>query len=404
MKAVLCRPQLDSAPQDPQTHAMTPTASRLTSGNICPILNRMTESQHDLFYRSRLGRSLNGTIRPEWQYDIYVFNRNVNQPVSMFVNDTTSIQVGDSGTVHFSGIYSVPRWCNGENIEMTLDNFQITERLSSDDADYFQIWLEEGEHLNVTYRGKIPAAIDVDGPDKQSTMSKSDLNIFMVRELVDGDNDRADHFSVGFGDPNWINDYRPVLTDQSRLDCASASCACEDGDCDNCCEADKYFAQRGYLWNFNTCSASDDSLASVLDTLKCSHLPHELYSTSNITTDNALHLTLTAFISGRYTIRVRSQDDNGVTLDGHWLWDFPTAGIDTNEVGSPYTLDFNLGVYPNKLRPHWQWLEKRADPAPHLPCSRSGVCGDGVIHPREECDDGNTVGGDGCDADCFLEN
>ncbi|MDI1443583.1 DUF4215 domain-containing protein [Polyangium sp. 6x1] len=30
------------------------------------------------------------------------------------------------------------------------------------------------------------------------------------------------------------------------------------------------------------------------------------------------------------------------------------------------------------------------------------VCGDGVVHPGEECDDGNTMGGDGCEADCML--
>ena len=30
------------------------------------------------------------------------------------------------------------------------------------------------------------------------------------------------------------------------------------------------------------------------------------------------------------------------------------------------------------------------------------VCGDGVIHPGEACDDGNVVDGDGCQADCTL--
>jgi cysteine-rich repeat protein len=32
-----------------------------------------------------------------------------------------------------------------------------------------------------------------------------------------------------------------------------------------------------------------------------------------------------------------------------------------------------------------------------------GVCGDGILDPFEECDDGNTDDGDGCDADCELE-
>ncbi|MDC3961666.1 DUF4215 domain-containing protein [Polyangium jinanense] len=30
------------------------------------------------------------------------------------------------------------------------------------------------------------------------------------------------------------------------------------------------------------------------------------------------------------------------------------------------------------------------------------VCGDGIVHPGEECDDGNVVDGDGCQADCTL--
>ncbi|HEY8429851.1 MAG TPA: hypothetical protein VIL20_15810, partial [Sandaracinaceae bacterium] len=31
------------------------------------------------------------------------------------------------------------------------------------------------------------------------------------------------------------------------------------------------------------------------------------------------------------------------------------------------------------------------------------ICGDGVIHPGEECDDGGTAPGDGCDASCSVE-
>ena len=33
----------------------------------------------------------------------------------------------------------------------------------------------------------------------------------------------------------------------------------------------------------------------------------------------------------------------------------------------------------------------------------SGVCGNGVLTPGEQCDDGNQVDGDGCAADCTLE-
>jgi cysteine-rich repeat protein len=30
-------------------------------------------------------------------------------------------------------------------------------------------------------------------------------------------------------------------------------------------------------------------------------------------------------------------------------------------------------------------------------------CGDGLRDPGEECDDGNTAGGDGCSADCVSQ-
>ena len=32
-----------------------------------------------------------------------------------------------------------------------------------------------------------------------------------------------------------------------------------------------------------------------------------------------------------------------------------------------------------------------------------GRCGDGILDSGEECDDGNTVDGDGCDANCAME-
>jgi fibro-slime domain-containing protein len=37
---------------------------------------------------------------------------------------------------------------------------------------------------------------------------------------------------------------------------------------------------------------------------------------------------------------------------------------------------------------------------PHQVCSSTIVCGDGVVQPGEACDDGNTLSGDGCSADC----
>jgi cysteine-rich repeat protein len=31
------------------------------------------------------------------------------------------------------------------------------------------------------------------------------------------------------------------------------------------------------------------------------------------------------------------------------------------------------------------------------------ICGDGVVTPDENCDDGNTISGDGCSANCTIE-
>jgi cysteine-rich repeat protein len=36
-------------------------------------------------------------------------------------------------------------------------------------------------------------------------------------------------------------------------------------------------------------------------------------------------------------------------------------------------------------------------------CASVGVCGDGIIEGAEQCEDGNTLAGDGCSADCRLE-
>jgi cysteine-rich repeat protein len=31
------------------------------------------------------------------------------------------------------------------------------------------------------------------------------------------------------------------------------------------------------------------------------------------------------------------------------------------------------------------------------------TCGDGALAPHEQCDDGNTLSGDGCSAECLIE-
>ncbi len=42
-------------------------------------------------------------------------------------------------------------------------------------------------------------------------------------------------------------------------------------------------------------------------------------------------------------------------------------------------------------------------PTPGQPCVSTIVCGDGVVGPDEECDDGNTMSGDGCSSKCLIE-
>lgn len=47
--------------------------------------------------------------------------------------------------------------------------------------------------------------------------------------------------------------------------------------------------------------------------------------------------------------------------------------------------------------------ETREVPITLLPITGSGVCGDGTLSPDEECEDGNTMAGDGCNATCRIE-
>src|SRR4029077_14288716 len=42
-------------------------------------------------------------------------------------------------------------------------------------------------------------------------------------------------------------------------------------------------------------------------------------------------------------------------------------------------------------------------PKPTPTATPAGRCGNGIVDPGEECDDGNTVAGDGCSPDCLFE-
>jgi fibro-slime domain-containing protein len=42
-------------------------------------------------------------------------------------------------------------------------------------------------------------------------------------------------------------------------------------------------------------------------------------------------------------------------------------------------------------------------PTPGQPCVRTEICGDGILQPPEQCDDGNVASGDGCSSTCMIE-
>src|SRR3979409_1246525 len=52
------------------------------------------------------------------------------------------------------------------------------------------------------------------------------------------------------------------------------------------------------------------------------------------------------------------------------------------------------------------WCSERdrcVNPASATPVCVQATCGNGVLNPFEECDDGNNIGGDGCSANCMME-
>ena len=65
----------------------------------------------------------------------------------------------------------------------------------------------------------------------------------------------------------------------------------------------------------------------------------------------------------------------------------------------------------NKCDTFWLWRDHSISPSPGDPpyygckfaCTVPAACGNGVLEPPEQCDDGNTAGGDGCDATCKTE-
>jgi cysteine-rich repeat protein len=101
-----------------------------------------------------------------------------------------------------------------------------------------------------------------------------------------------------------------------------------------------------------------------------------------------------------------SMGENGVTIawvknDGNddelWMFD----GCEASQLTDNAKADVAPALDGNVVA----WVQGTGDDAEVW---RAGVecepfCGDGTVDPDEECDDGNTVAGDGCDALCALE-
>ena len=274
---------------------------------------------------------------------------------------------GDSSAVN---PIVVRRWCSPtayeasavDKMEKNHETFAISERLSHGDADYFLIWLQEGEHLNLTYRGSIPAAIDIGGAQREveaeqnpplpyppvPTQYASVLNYIWPTWLADSDKIQGEGFVAFKNHPteyNYGTGWRPVFWPTGAL--------CQDDMGYNNCR-NEFFAQRGYLWNYN----------------------HDLGNSNQIevTDDNAVHLSLTAFITAPYIVRVRGQgnliEETTGNLFGNWTNKYSqirAAGVGN---GHPYMLNINVGVNANRLRPHWQYLDPGENPAKILECSR----------------------------------
>jgi hypothetical protein len=246
---------------------------------------------------------------------------------------------------------TVRRNCGNDTIDSVHDSFQINERLWPDDADYYQVMMQEGEHLNVTYRGELPAALDAAGPNTQiagvdARLLPSELSGTIARTFT-----RLAAL--------LITDWRPFIVDPNEVMCPIDRC---DAD------AFQYYAERGYLWSYQQCSAAQctGSTQPLVDAgLRCGScdysnpIPVSVY-------DNVNHLSLTAFVTGEYLLRVRGQGDGNtdVSLDGWHRWN-----IVEQMSGVPYSLDLNFGVASNPVRPHWQ-INENVDPSPIPICGR----------------------------------
>ena len=101
------------------------------------------------------------------------------------------------------------------------------------------------------------------------------------------------------------------------------------------------------------------------------------------------------------------------TVDGQTLtWNLGLISIGqtvdvTFQVGlSPYTHNMLADVFPDSRVDYSDYQGAAASaafPETYVDAVSCAICGDGILEPGEECDDGNTISGDCCAADCTLE-
>lgn len=85
-----------------------------------------------------------------------------------------------------------------------------------------------------------------------------------------------------------------------------------------------------------------------------------------------------------------------VLLGGLW----PACGGRVSLPGGPVLEDAGRDASSPDIG--FQWDARLVDAA--IDSGTAAVCGNGIPEPGEECDDGNTFSGDGCDAQCRLES
>ncbi|TMA79127.1 MAG: hypothetical protein E6J72_12265 [Deltaproteobacteria bacterium] len=84
----------------------------------------------------------------------------------------------------------------------------------------------------------------------------------------------------------------------------------------------------------------------------------------------------------------------------------PTASATSNPTATATPTPFGTGTPAATATPQSGETPTPTDtgaPNPTPTASPAGACGDGIVEPGEECDDGNTVAGDGCSPDCLFE-